>query len=76
MPDPSWVLEAAPWTRWNRSKRWGSSCSGMPMPVSDTVRTAAPSASRSRTVTPPSKVNLNAFDTRLSTIFAHCSWST
>ena len=43
MPEPSWVRDRAPETRWKRSKRCGTSCSGMPVPVSVTVSSAPPS---------------------------------
>ncbi len=36
MPEPSWVRDFAPLTRWKRSNRCGSSASGMPVPLSVT----------------------------------------
>ena len=48
----------------------------MPMPVSATVSFAAPRSAETRTVTPPSNVNFNAFEIRFRTILAHISRST
>ena len=76
MPEPSWVRDRAPDTRWKRSKRCGTSCSGMPMPVSATLSTAWSRSWSTRTVMPPSKVNFMAFESRLSTTLAHRSRST
>ena len=49
---------------------------GMPVPVSATVSTTVRSCARSATAIPPSNVNLNAFESRLRTIFSHMSRST
>ena len=76
MPEPSWLRNAAPLTRWKRSNSRRCSSGGMPAPVSLTSSCAAPSTSLTHTVTPPWKVAFNAFDSRLSTIFAHISAST
>ena len=76
MPVPSCVLPSVPFTRWKRSKTCGTSSGGIPTPVSRTESSANPSRSSSSTVTPPSSVNLKAFDRRLSTTFSHMSWST
>ena len=67
----------APSTRWKRSNRRGSSCAGMPVPVSWTAQldAAAVAPQRSTRIT-PSNVNLNAFDSRFRTIFSHMSRST
>jgi hypothetical protein len=43
----------------------------MPMPVSAISSTAARSLANRRTAIDPSNVNLNAFESRLSTIFSH-----
>ena len=49
----------------------------MPMPVSDTVSSRrAVDRRATRTVTPPSNVNFNAFESRFMTILAHISRST
>jgi hypothetical protein len=76
MPVPSWVRARAPSTRWKRSKMCGSWSAAMPVPVSRTTsRAAAPTWSRVTEI-PPRSVNLNAFDSRLRTIFSHRSRST
>ena len=49
---------------------------GIPVPVSVTDSTAPPSSACSATVTPPAKVNFNAFESRLSTSLPHRSRST
>ena len=65
-----------PATRWKRSKSFGSSSAGMPVPVSRTVSSKCDAGSRSLTSISPSKVNLKALETRLRTIFSHISRST
>jgi hypothetical protein len=76
MPDPSWLRERAPDTRWNRSNRRAWSAGSMPMPVSATDSSTRSSRSRIVTVMPPVNVNFNALESRLRTIFAHISRST
>ena len=78
IPEPSNERLLWPSTRWNRSNKRGSSCSGMPTPVSRTINSAArPSADGARlTAISPSNVNLKALESRLSTIFSHMSRST
>ena len=76
MPVPSCVRPRDPSTRWNRSKMRGSSASGMPVPVSRTASSAAPSPGLSWTAISPSRVNLKALETRLRTTFSHMSRST
>ncbi|CAM4304791.1 hypothetical protein COSO111634_36595 [Corallococcus soli] len=76
MPVPSWVRPRALCTRWKRSKRWGSSWAGMPVPVSVTRRRTASSVAVSRTVSEPVKVNLSALESRLKTTFSHICRST
>ena len=63
-------------TRWKRSNMRGNSSTGMPTPVSRTVKRAWPSTASKRTSMWPSKVNLKALLTRFSTIFSHMSRST
>ena len=76
MPLPSWVRERTPRTRLKRSNRLVSSSAAMPVPVSETDSTASAPSRRSATRISPSNVNLNAFETRLSTIRSHISRST
>jgi hypothetical protein len=78
MPVPSWVRPRWPSMRWNRSNNRGSSCAGMPTPVSPTVSSTLRPSGPARTVTviSPSSVYLNALETRLRTIFSHMSRST
>ncbi len=76
MPVPSCVRACAPSTRWNRSKRRGTSWAGTPIPVSLTVSRAKSASRSSSTAIPPRSVNFNAFDSRLKTIFSHRSRST
>ena len=47
----------------------------MPAPVSATSSTACEDVSRTRTVTSPASVYLNALETRFGTIFSHMSAS-
>ena len=66
---PPGALEA----RKNRVNSSFWSCSGMPMPVSVTVRAAEPSSSAAATsMRPPSGVNLTALDSRLTS--TRSSW--
>ncbi len=68
---------ASPSTRWNRSNRRGSSVggdadAGVARPRAAPRRARRAGARRSR----PASVNLNAFESRLRTIFSHMSRST
>ena len=76
IPYPSCVRPRAPSTRWNRSKSRGIWSAGMPVPVSCADSSTADPAARSDTAMPPSKVYLNALETRFRTIFSHMSRST
>ena len=76
MPVPSNVRERAPMTRWKRSNSRSWSAGSIPMPVSATVSSAAPSTARSDTVIRPANVNFSALDSRFMTILAHISPST
>ena len=72
MPVPSWVRARAPCTRWKRSNMRGSSVGGnADAGVADARARRGRRRARSATRISPSNVNLNAFDSRLRTIFSH-----
>ncbi len=78
MPDPSIDRPFCPSIRWNRSNSLGNSSTGIPIPVSETLTIALrPSGEEaSDRAISPFNVNLNAFESRLSSIFSHISRST
>ena len=61
-----------PATRWKRSKTCGSSSAGCRRPCRAPSAPLALPTGRSVTAISPSNVNLNAFDSRLRTIFSTC----
>ena len=76
MPEPSWVRARTFSIRWNRSKTHGSCSGAIPIPVSRTVTSTEEPRSVSSTAIVPSKVTLNALESRLRTIFSHIARST
>ena len=79
IPEPSWLREAAPATRLNRANSLrlmlGRDADAGVLDLQHGLA-VQPIVAEAATVIPPEKVNFRAFDSRLSTIFAHISRST